>query len=367
MMKHALAAALLVAAAAGAAASFEDRAIESAVTVTDRPADRRVDVVIDGRPFTSYIYPAALQKPVLYPIRSARGAMVTRGYPLDPRAGERADHPHHVGHWFNYGDVNGYDFWGHSDETPAANKARMGTIVHRSIEHVASGADHGELTVLADWMIPDGSTLLRERTAFRFSGGPDRRVIDRSTTWTAVTQPVTFKDTKEGAFGIRVARALDHLSAQPEVLVSASGSKDTVKKTGSEGVTGQYIGSDGTTGEKVWGTRGPWMGLTGVVDAAPVTLAIFDHPANHNHPTYWHARGYGLFAANPLGQRGYDPARPAASLTLEPGRSITFRHRILVADARLTRDELQQAYAAYTGSTPATPGTAADGADGRKK
>jgi hypothetical protein len=109
------------------------------------------------------------------------------------------------------------------------------------------------------------------------------------------------------------------------------------------------------------------MGLTGVVDAAPVTLAIFDHPANHNHPTYWHARGYGLFAANPLGQQGYDPARPAASLTLEPGRSITFRHRILVADARLTRDELQQAYAAYTGSTPATPGTAADGADGRKK
>ncbi len=350
MMKPLLVATLAVAAAASAA-SFADRAIDTAVTVTDRPADRRVDVVIDGRPFTSYIYPAALQKPVLNPIRSARGTVVTRGYPLDPRAGERADHPHHVGHWFNYGDVNGYDFWGHSSETPAANKARMGTIVHRSVEHVASGADHGELTVLADWTIPDGSTLLRERTAFRFSGAPGRRIIDRTTTWTAVKQPVTFKDTKEGAFGIRVARALDHPSSQAEVLVAANGSRETVKKAGSSGATGQYLGSDGTTGEKVWGTRGPWMGLTGVFEAEPVTLAIFDHPANHNHPTYWHARGYGLFAANPLGQQGYDPAKPAASLTLEPGKSITFRHRILVADAKLTREELQKAYEAYTAST----------------
>lgn len=350
MMKQLLAATLTVAAAA-TAVSFTDRAVDTAVTVTDRPADRRVDVVIDGRPFTSYIYPADLQKPVLNPIRSARGTIVTRGYPLDPRAGERADHPHHVGHWFNYGDVNGYDFWGHSSETPAANKARMGTIVHRSVERAASGADHGELTVLADWTIPDGSTLLHERTTFRFSGAPGRRVIDRTTTWTAATKPVTFKDTKEGAFGIRVARPLDHPSKQPEVLVAADGSRETVKQAGSSGATGQYVGSDGTTGEKVWGTRGPWMGLTGVVEAEPVTLAIFDHSANHNHPTYWHARGYGLFAANPLGQQGYDPAKPAASLTLEPGRSITFRHRILVADAKLTREELQKAYEAFTAST----------------
>src|SRR5215207_1152999 len=89
---------------------------DQAVKLVDRPADRRVDVLIDGKPFTSYIYPTNLEKPVLYPIRSAGGLLVTRGYPLDPRPGERADHPHHVGHWFNYGDVNGYDFWGHSSE-----------------------------------------------------------------------------------------------------------------------------------------------------------------------------------------------------------------------------------------------------------
>src|SRR5687768_17180816 len=116
------------------AARADDR-----VTLVDKRGERRVDVLIDGKPFTAYIYPASLQKPVLYPIRSADGVLVTRGYPLEPRAGERADHPHHVGHWFNYGDVNGYDFWGHSDETPARNKPRMGVIVHKEITKVASG------------------------------------------------------------------------------------------------------------------------------------------------------------------------------------------------------------------------------------
>jgi len=347
MVKATLLGVLLTAAAGSAASSLGARGNPQAVNIIDRPADRRVDVTIDGRPFTSYIYPATLQKPVLYPIRSAAGGLVTRGYPLEPRPGERADHPHHVGHWFNYGDVNGYDFWGHSDETPAANRPKMGTIVHRSIAHVASGAERGELSVLADWVIPDGSTLMRERTQFFFAGGPGRRAIDRVTTWTAASQPVTFKDTKEGAFGIRVARTLDHASSQPEVLVSARGGKETERKVDKTGVTGRYIGSDGKTGEEVWGTRGPWMGLTGIVDDKPVTLAILDHPSNHGHPTYWHARGYGLFAANPLGRQGYDPKQPSTSLTLTAGQSITFRHRILIADGQLTREQLHKEHADY--------------------
>jgi hypothetical protein len=324
------------------AARADDR-----VTLVDKRGERRVDVLIDGKPFTSYIYPASLQKPVLYPIRSAAGVLVTRGYPLEPRAGERADHPHHVGHWFNYGDVNGYDFWGHSDETPARNKPRMGVIVHKEITKVASGADRGELAVRADWVVPDGSTLLREETRFVFSGAAGRRIIDRITTWTAAGVPVTFKDTKEGAFGIRVARALDHPAKGAEVLVSATGGKEKVAQADNSGVTGNYIAPDGKTGEGVWGTRQTWMGLTGKVDGKPVTLAIFDHPSNHGHPTYWHARGYGLFAANPIGRQGYDPKQEPASLTLQPGQSVTFTHRILVRDAAVGVDELNKEHAAF--------------------
>ena len=309
------------------------------VAVTDLRDQRRVDVTIDGKPFTSYIYPSTLQKPVLFPIRSARGTLITRGYPLEPRPGERADHPHHVGHWFNYGDVNGLDFWGHSNATPAANKPKMGTIVHKEIVKAAGGAKQGELVVRADWVIPDGSTLLREETTFIFSGSADRRVIDRVTTWTAAAQPVTFKDTKEGAFGIRVARALDHPSKTAEPLVAAGGG---VEKRVDTSAVGRYFGADGRSGEDVWGTRGPWMALTGVVDGAPVTVAILDHPKNHGHPTYWHARGYGLFAANPLGRQGYDPKQEPASFTLKPGESVTFRHRILVADRELTADDMRK-------------------------
>ena len=317
------------------------------VTLVDRAADRRVDVLIDGKPFTSYLYPTRLQKPVLYPIRSAAGALVTRGFPLDPRPGERTDHPHHVGHWFNYGDVNGFDFWGHSDDTPAASKARMGTIVHKEITKVASGPDRGELAVRADWVVPDGSTLLREQTQFFFSGAAGRRAIDRVSVWTAADKPVTFKDTKEGAFGIRVARSLDHPSKQAEVFVSRTGEKETVPRLDNTGVTGNYIAPDGKTGEAVWGTRQPWMGLTGQVDGKPVTVAILDHPSNHGYPTYWHARGYGLFAANPLGRQGYDPKQEATSFTLQPGQSVTFRYRILVRDGQLGVADLKQEQASF--------------------
>jgi hypothetical protein len=316
---------------------------DHAVVVTYREADRRVDVTIGGKPFTSYIYPASLEKPVLYPIRSARGTLVTRGFPLEPRPGERTDHPHHVGHWFNYGEVSGYDFWGHSYETPEANKPKMGTIVHKAVVHVESGA-RGELTVKADWVVPGGAVLLHEQSEFVFSGDATHRAIDRVTKWTATDQKVTFTDTKEGAFGIRVARGLEHPSKEPEVFVNARGEKETVPRLDNTGVTGNYIGSDGKTGEAVWGTRGPWMGLTGVVDGAPVTVAIFDHRSSYGYPTYWHARGYGLFAANPLGRHAFDSTQPPATLTLEPGKSVTFRHRILVVDDTLTREQLQQEY-----------------------
>jgi hypothetical protein len=319
----------------------------SGVMVTDRPADRRVDVTIDGQPFTSYIYPASLQKPVLYPIRSAGGTLVTRGYPLEPRPGERADHPHHVGHWFNHGDVNGYDFWGHSDETPAANKPKMGTIVHKAIVKASSGRDRGELDVKADWTIPDGSTLLREDTTFYFSGGQGRRTIDRVTTWTATDKPVTFGDTKEGAFGIRVARALEQPSQERAVFIDAKGAKEAAPRVDNAGVTGHYLGSDGKTGDAVWGTRGPWMALMGVVEGRAITIAILDHPSNYGHPTYWHARGYGLFAANPLGQQGYDPKQPKRTFTLEPGKSVTFRHRILVLDGERTGEQMNKEQAAF--------------------
>jgi len=317
------------------------------VAVVEHKAERRVDVSVGGKPFTAYIYPQSLEKPVLYPIRSASGALVTRGYPLEPRAGEAADHPHHVGHWFNYGDVNGFDFWGHSSETPAANKPKMGVIVHKAILAAKGGADSGMLMAAADWNIADGSTLLLEQVLFEFRGGAAQRSITRTTTWTAADRPVTFNDTKEGAFGIRVARELDMPSKQATRLVGSDGKPEAKPRVDNSKTTGNYLASDGTDGEAVWGTRGPWMALRGTINEEAVTVVILDHPSNHGHPTYWHARGYGLFAANPFGRQGYDPKQQPVTFTLEPGATMIFRHQILVLNGHPGREDLRKAFAAF--------------------
>src|SRR6266568_7058136 len=138
------------------------------VEVVAREAERRVDVTVDGQPFTSYVWRTTLKKPTLYPIRAASGALVTRGWPLAPRPGERVDHPHQVGLWFDHGDVNGLDFWNNSDAIPPARRAKMGTIVHRAVRHAESGSGAGTLDVTAEWVDYTGAPLLREDTRFVF-------------------------------------------------------------------------------------------------------------------------------------------------------------------------------------------------------
>lgn len=303
-----------------------------------------MDIAVGGAPFTSYIYPASIKKPVLYPLRTAKGTIVTRGFPLEPREGERTDHPHQVGAWFTYGDVNGVDFWGYSDATPADEVPRKGTIRHKAVTRTINGADRGELEVAGDWVMPDGSVIISEDTRFIFRGTADSRTVDRITRWAARGTRVVFKDTKEGAFGIRVARSLEHPSNEPEVFTDRNGRATTVPRLDNTGVTGVYRSSKGTTGEQVWGTRARWMMLTGTVDREPVTLAILDHPANTGFPTYWHARGYGLFAANPFGQGAFSNGRQQLNFSLEPGQSMVFRHRILVLAGTASPERIESEY-----------------------
>ena len=125
---------------------------EKGVRLVRDDAKQRVDVFVDGQPFTAYIWPATQKKPVLFPLRTAKGTLVTRGFPLDPRPGERVDHPHHVGLWFNYGDVNGADFWNNTDAVKPEDRPKFGTIVHRAVTAVRGGAEQGELEVDMDWI-----------------------------------------------------------------------------------------------------------------------------------------------------------------------------------------------------------------------
>ena len=113
-----------------------------------------------------------------------------------------------------------------------------------------------------------------------------------------------FNDNKEGVLGMRVARA-----ARAAVDKAARSSPTRGQADGGAGARQHrrhraYPSSEGKKGDAVWGTRGRWTMLAGTVGGEPVTIAMLDHPKNPGYPTYWHARGYGLFAANPLGPEG---------------------------------------------------------------
>jgi Methane oxygenase PmoA len=314
------------------------------IRIVPSESQRRVDVFIDGQPFTAYIWPEKLAKPVLYPLRTAKGTVVTRGFPLEPRLGERVDHPHHAGLWFNYGNVNGFDFWNNSEAIKPEDAPKMGTIRHRAITLAKGGRDQGELEVDADWITGKQQIILKERTRFVFRGGADFRSIDRITTLHALGDKVVFNDDKEGVLGMRVARALEAPSEKAEVFTDATGRPTTVAKMDNTGVNGVYLTSEGKKGDAAWGTRGRWCNLSGAIGGEPVTITILDHPTNPGFPTYWHARGYGLFAANPLGQKIFSNGKEELNFSLAPNQSVTFRYRILISSEILTPDKSESAY-----------------------
>ena len=275
---------------------------------------------------------------------------MTRGFPLEPRPRERFDHPHHVGLWFNHGDVNGLDFWNNSYDIPADRAPKMGTILHRRVIETKSGADRGELAVETEWVNFENKPLLRETARYVFRGSGDVRSIDRITTLTALDQKVVFRDNKEGSLGLRVARELEQPADKPELFTDASGKATSVPVLDNTGVTGMYTSSEGLRGDKVWGTRGRWCMLSGQIGSEAVTIAMLDHPSNPNSPTYWHARGYGLFSANVFGRKVFDSTQQELVLTLEPGKSVTFRHRILILDNAATPEAIEREYKTFAAS-----------------
>ena len=300
--------------------------------------DKKVAVFLDGSLFTNYIYDGSTPKPILYPLITESGKTLTRGFPFEPRPGERIDHPHHVGLWFNYGNVNGLDFWNNSFAIPEDKKGGYGTIVPEKI--VSLDSVNGILTAKSLWQSPKGEDLMEETTQFHFSQQGSSRQIDRIATLRAL-EDIEFKDNKEGMLGLRVTRELEMPSDKPDIFTDANGIPTEVKALDNTGVTGNYLTSEGKIGDDAWGTRAKWTTLHGSMDGEPVSITIFDNPQNVGYPTYWHARGYGLFAANPLGQAVFSDGKETLDYKLKKGDSVTFRYRILIHNGtELTKEQL---------------------------
>jgi len=321
------------------------------VQVVADEAHRRVDITIDGAPFTSYIWPETLKKPVLFPLIADEGIPVTRGYPLEIRPGERVDHPHHAGLWFNYANVNGFDFWNNSDAIKPENRSRMGTILHTRIMSAQSGENLGILVTQSVWVTGEGKQILDQKTRYVFLRESHARVIDEVVTLKALDR-VVFKDDKDGLLGLRVAGWLESPEEKGGIFMDANGNPtkvDAVPSGALNPATGEYFTSEGIKGAAAWGTRGRWCALTGHTGSHTVTIGLIDYFANPGYPTYWHARGYGLFAANPLGRSIFDPKQPPLNFTLEKGQTASFRYRVVLYSHAATPEEMNGEADAFAG------------------
>lgn len=282
----------------------------------------RATVEISGKPFTTFLYAPDTRKPYLYPIVTESGKAITRHFPMEKVAGESTDHPHHRGLWFSHGDVNGFTFW--ENEASYTERKDMGTVVLDHVVSAKGGKKEGSIVAVFNWLDPSGKKIMTEKRTMTFIDASPNRVIDVDVDLQAIDK-ITFGDTKEGTFAIRLADAL------------------------AEKKTGTMVNAEGEQKEKqVWGKKSAWVDYAGELEGEKVGVAIIDNPANPKYPTRWHSRAYGLFAANPFGERDFTGDKSANSqFVIEPGKEARFRYRVIIhpgdaASAKIA--ELAKAY-----------------------
>ena len=305
---------------------------QSFIQVKKNEAQQKIDVQIDGKLFTSFCYPDSLEKPFLFPIIAANDSMITRGFPLIPKPKDPTDHPHHIGMWFNYENVNGLDFWNNSYAIEADKKKNYGWIrTEKNI--VTKSGKEASIQYVADWTDQEKKPLLEEQTDLLFSTMGTDRVIDRITKLTA-KEDISFKDVKDGMLGLRVAHELELPIFETRKYTDDKGNITYVKANRDSSVTGNYITSEGKQGDAAWGTRAVWCMLYGKLGVDSISIVMIDHPKNPGYPTYWHARNYGLFAANPLGQKIFSNGKNVLDFKLSQGQSVIFRYKIIIASGK---------------------------------
>ncbi len=301
----------------------------TSVKLIKDPNSKKIDIRINNKLFTSFLYPDSIEKPFLYPVFTTKQVDVTRGFPLNPKPGDPTDHPHHIGIWFNFENVNGLDFWNNSYAIPAAKKSQYGLIKTDQILETKSGTK-GTLTYHANWTNQANETLLEETTKLEFSRIGNNYIIDRFTTLRAKIT-TTFTDAKDGMLGFRLAHELQIPTDKDEKFTDDKGNVTLVKGGTDKVANGNYLTSEGKEGNSAWSTRARWCLAYGKMGNDMVSVAIIDHPKNTNYPTFWHARGYGLFAANPLGEKIFTQGKSEKNLKLNPGETASFNYRIVIA------------------------------------
>ncbi len=290
------------------------------VRITQNEESLRVE--INGELFTEYHF-KNVPRPYYYPLIGPENLPLTRNWPMKNVANEEHDHPHHRSLWFAHGMVNGKDFW---SEQPG-----FGKIVHEQFTEIKSGKESGVIKSRDKWVAAGGSIVCTDDRTLRIYNHPNGRLFDFEVTLHASNGEVTFGDTKEGSMAIRLA--------------------ESMRLKGKFG-HGHIVNSEGVRDGKAWGKRANWCDYYGPVDGKIVGVAIFDHPGNPRHPTWWHVRDYGLFAANPFGVHDFEK-KPAGTgnLVIPAGQSVTFRYRFYLHEGDERQAKVSEMYADYVRST----------------
>lgn len=301
------------------------------VTLTRLPD--RVRVEIDGDLFTEYVF-AGANRPYCHPVRTTDGTSLTRDFPMKRGLGEDEDHPHHRSLWFAHSDVNGIDFW---NEDNNGSPRPKGKIVHDALLETASGPA-GVLRSRNRWVAPDGRVLCTDERTLRFLALPQARAIDFIVTLRAPADaPVVFDDDKDGVIGLRLATWMNMARPPNSNRRFTSGS-------------GHIVTATGQRDSAAWGKRAPWCDYHAERNGRTYGVAIFDHPENLRHPTWWHARDYGLFAANPFGWSDFEPRTTKPNAGAHPipaGGSLTLRYRVYFHSGDEKAAALAERYADY--------------------
>jgi len=297
----------------------------------------RLRVEIGGKFFTEYHF-KNVPRPFCYPILGPGERPMTRNWPMtpDPRViqtgEEEQDHPHHRSLWFAHGNVNGVDFW--------SEQKNFGKQVHEKFLEIKSGKDVGVIKSENKWVSAEGKVICRDERTLKFSTvspkkegqGSEIKIIDFEIVLKATEGDVTLGDTKEGTMAIRLAETM----------------RLAPNKFNKDKPTGHIVLSTGVREAETWGKRAAWCDYYGPVGGKTVGVAIFDHPKNPRHPTWWHVRDYGLFAANPFGVHDFEKkAKGEGDFTFSKSQSATFRYRFIFHEGDEKEAKIAELYEDY--------------------
>ncbi|MBN1973448.1 MAG: PmoA family protein [Sedimentisphaerales bacterium] len=303
----------------------DSTAAETSLSVSNNPAgvkitenENKVTVEINGKLFTEYCYKDA-KRPYFYPLIGPTGVSVTRNWPMKEGENEEKDHPHHRSLWYTHGSINGNDFWTDGDKN--------GNIVHDKFIKIESGREVGIIQSQNKYVAADGKLICTDTRTHKFYNIPDAKMIDFEITFHASEGEVVLGDTKEGSMALRLAPTLRLEGAVAQ---------------------GHIINSEGIKDKSTWGKRAAWCDYYGLLKGEVVGVSIFDNPQNPKHPTWWHVREYGLFAANPFGVSDFEKKpKGTGNIKIHEGESLTFKYRIYIHKGDHEQGKVAEHYKEY--------------------